>query len=142
MVMWPPVTITMKVPCQLFHINLAALIVTAEVLNGTTSNKAVPATAFVQVCGLQDLYHVFCSTLGITKALISQIYDWIIHRQPSLLAMVQLMAACSMIQGLRSWRRRSNTQQDDSLTRRMKSLDHKATESHTLFNFGATSPSG
>lgn len=135
MVMWPSYFI------MLSHSSLYALLavvaITAEALRGTTATNTLPASTSVPVSALQDLRHALYSALLSSGALIRQRYQRIIQGQLNHLDMVQLLAACSIIHGIRLWRRR--TQREESEIREAGPADHKATRERDL---GAGSQSG
>jgi pimeloyl-ACP methyl ester carboxylesterase len=84
---------------------LAAIVVTAEALRGITSTTALSASGPVQAPALQDLRHVFYSGLVYFNGLIHERYHRIVQGQVHHLDMVQLLVACSIIHGIRLWRR-------------------------------------
>ena len=135
MVMWPSYFI------MLSHSSLYALLavvaITAEALRGTTATNTLPASTSVPVSALQDLRHALYSALLSSGALIRQRYQRIIQGQLNHLDMVQLLAACSIIHGIRLWRRRS--QREESEIREAGPADHKTTRERDL---GAGSQSG
>ena len=135
MVMWPSHFIMLS-HSSLYAL-LAVIAVTAEALRGTTATNTLPASTSVQVSALQDLRHALYSALLSSGALIRQRYQRIIQGQVNHLDMVQLLAACSIIHGIRLWRRRS--QREESEIRDAGPADHKTTREWDL---GAGSQSG
>ncbi len=141
--MWPSAFIMIKTPSRSFlYARLASIVVTTEALEGNTSIKAVLAASSVRVPALQDLQHVFHSAVGIIIALIRQWYLRIIYGQLGYVDMVLLIAACSIIQGLRLWRGRSVTQRNEGEIRDVGSANHHTSRRDRGWGLGATSLSG
>lgn len=86
----------------------------AAALTGATSSHTVRVSAPVQSPALQHArdaaYHCLCSFW----TLISRRYERASRGQLGLSDMVQLIALCSIIQGLRVWRRRPASQEEDT----------------------------
>ena len=138
--MWPsPLIMPSHSP---LYALLALIVVTAAALRGVASTNVTPASASVQVPALQDLRHAFYSALVFSGTLIRQRYQRIIQGQPNLLDMVQLLAACGIIQGIRIWKRRSAVQHQESKIRDAGSTDYRATASTRGWGLGASSTSG
>ena len=141
--MWPSAFIMFITPSQSFlYARLASIVVTAEASKGFTSTNAGLAASSVRAPALQDLQHVFHSAVGFITALIRQRYLRVIHGQLGYVDMVLLIAACSIIQGLRLWRGRSVTQRNEGEIRDVGSANNHTSRRDRGWGLGATSLSG
>lgn len=87
------------------------IVAAAEVLNEPPPRDSGPASTSAPA-PFQHLSHVSTSYLALTWAVIRQKYQRTIHAQLGFVEMVQLIALCSIVQGIRLWRKRSLTQKE------------------------------
>ena len=99
------------------HAFLSQIVVTAGTSTEATSNDVGPAAGSIKLPSLQALQHAFTYLLDLPWALTRRKYQRIIQGQLSLVDLLQLMATCSIIQGIRIWGRRSAAQKAQSETR-------------------------
>ncbi|KAL9135819.1 MAG: hypothetical protein Q9175_002974 [Cornicularia normoerica] len=95
-------------------VSLSLMIVTAaEALNEPPPRHSVPASASAPA-PFQHLSHVFTSYLALAGAVIRRKYQRILHGQLGFVDMVQLIALCSFVQGIRLWHKRSLTRKEQT----------------------------
>ena len=90
-------------------ISLSLIVAAAQALNEPSPRDAVPTSASAPA-PLRQLSHASTSYLALTWALIRRKYQTALHGQLGFVDMVQLIALCSIFQGIRLWRKRSFTQ--------------------------------
>lgn len=141
--MWPSEFMMIKTSSQSFlSACVASIVVSAEAVKEITSANAVLAASSVGVPARQDLQHASLSAVGKIAASIRQRYLEVIHGQLGYVDMVLLVAACSIIQGLRLWTGRSGTQRNEGEIRDAGSPNHQASRRDRGWSIGATSLSG
>jgi len=86
---------------------------TAGALTGAPSTQAVRGLASVQNAALNDTQDAVRSALSFCLDIVRQEYGRAIQGQLGLSDMVQLVAFCGFIQGIRIWRRRSASQTEE-----------------------------
>lgn len=87
------------------------IVAAADALNESPPRHSGSASASVPAPS-QQLCHVSTSYLALAWAVIRQKYQRTLHGQLGFVDMVQLIALCSILQGLRLWRKRSLTQKE------------------------------
>lgn len=95
----------------LVSLSLMIVAAAAEALKEPPPRYPGPASASAPASS-QQLCHVSHSYLALACAVIRRKYKRTVHGQLGLVDMVQLIAICSIIQGIRLWRKRSLTQKD------------------------------
>lgn len=101
-------------PLLTFHnllISLSLIVAAAQTLNEPPPRDAVPASASAPG-PFQQLCHAPTSYLALTWELIRRKYRTALHPQLGFVDMVHLIAVCSIIQGIRLWRKRSLAQKE------------------------------
>ena len=94
-------------------ISLSLIVAAAQALNQPLPREAAPASAPAPA-PFQQLCHASTSYLAITWAVIRRKYQTLLHAQLGFVDMVQLIALCSILQGIRLWRKRSLTQKEST----------------------------
>lgn len=97
-------------PSVLLSLSLM-IVAAADALNESPPRHSGSASASVPAPS-QQLCHVSTSYLALAWAVIRQKYQRTLHGQLGFVDMVQLIALCSILQGLRLWRKRSLTQKE------------------------------
>lgn len=85
---------------------------TVGALTGAASSHAVGGLGSGQNAALNDSQNAVCSGLSFCSGLARRKYGSAVQGQLSLSDMVQLVAFCGFIQGIRVWRRRSASQEE------------------------------
>lgn len=107
-------------------VSLSLMIVAAaQALNVSPPRHTGPAFASAPA-PFQQLWHVSTSYLALARAVIRRKYQRTLHAQLDFVDMVQLIALCSIVQGIRLWRKRSLTQQALPGTGDADHAEHKA----------------
>ena len=93
------------------------IVVAAEALNEPPSQHPVRVQASASApapapAPFQQLCHVLTSYLALAWAVIRRKYQKILHGQLGFVDMVQLIALCSFVQGIRLWRNTSSTRRE------------------------------
>ena len=126
-------------PCVLGALSLM-IILAAEALNQPPPRHCEPASPSVPA-PFQLFRHVSTSYLALAWAGIRRKYQRILHGQLGLLDMVQLLALCSIVHGIRLWRKRSLTQEESpgiSDTAHAERKTGGSTKSSSQTNFGTS----
>ena len=102
------------------------IVAAAEASNEPPSQHPVRVQASVSAhapapAPFQQLCHVLTSYLALAWAVIRRKYQKILHGQLGLVDMVQLIALCSFVQGIRLWRNMSSTRKEQGS---MKDASH------------------
>ena len=85
---------------------LSLIVAAAQASNEPPPRDFIPASASAPA-PFQQLCHVSTSCLALTGAVIRRKYQRTLHGQLGFVDMVQLFALCSIVQGIRLWRKRS-----------------------------------
>ena len=104
------------------------IIAAAQVLNVSPPRHPEPAFASVPA-PFRQLWHVSTPYLTLVCGAIRRKYQRTLHAQLDFVDMVQLVALCSIVQGIRLWRKRSFTQ---------RALPGTSGADHTEHNAGAS----
>lgn len=104
---------------------LSLIVATAQALNQPSPRDAVPASAPTPA-PLWQLCHAPTSYLAPTWAVIRRKYQTALQGQLSFVDMVQLVALCGIVQGIRLWRKRSFTQKEPPGMSKADPLGRKA----------------
>lgn len=116
----------MAFPNPLFSLSLMIIAAAAaEILYEPPPRNSGPASASAQAY-FQQLCHVSISYLARAWAVIRQKYQRTLRGQLGFVDMVQLIALCSVVQGLRLWRKRSPSQQEQAGTSNAGHVERKA----------------
>lgn len=134
--MWP-LSFIMGIHPQLLTYVLISTIVIAAAAFTATSKDALPA---VSVYG--HLRHACHSTAVFSSAVMRQKYESVVQGRLTWWDMVQFMALCTVIQGARIWRRRSDTQAEKTEIRDAGSLGYKTASSDRDLGSSASFASG
>lgn len=105
-----PVFHVLTFPSDLLSLSLV-IVAAAEALNESPPRGFVPASASA-AAPFQKLCHVSTSYLALIWAVIRRKYQRTVHGQLGFVDMVQLIALCSIVQGIRLWRKRSLTKNE------------------------------
>ena len=106
-------------------LSLSLIVATAQALSEPLPRDAAPASASAPA-PLWQLCHAPTSYLAPTWAVIQRKYQTALHGRLSFVDMVQLVALCSIVQGLRLWRKRSFTQKEPPGMSKADPLGRKA----------------
>lgn len=106
-------------------LSLSLIVASAQALSEPSSRDAVPASASAPA-PLWQLCHAPASYLAPAWAVIRRKYQTALQGQLSFVDMVQLVALCSIVQGIRLWRKRSFTQEEPPGMSRIDPLGRKA----------------
>ncbi|CAD6593311.1 MAG: hypothetical protein ASARMPREDX12_007029 [Alectoria sarmentosa] len=85
---------------------LSLIVAAAQTSNEPPPRDFIPASTSAPA-PFQQIYHVSTSYLALTGAVIRRKYQRTLHGQLGFVDMVQLIALCSIVQGIRLWRKRS-----------------------------------
>ena len=92
-------------------ISLSLIVAAAQALN-EPQPRDVEAASKSPPGPFQQLCHASTSFLALAWAVIRRKYQRTLHGQLDFVDMVQLIALCSIVQGVRLWRKRSITQKE------------------------------
>lgn len=106
-------------------LSLSLIVAPAQALSQPAPWDAVPASASAPA-PLWQLCHAPTSYLAPTWAVIRRKYQTALQGQLSFVDMVQLVALCSIVQGIRLWRKRSFTHKEPPGMSRADPLGRKA----------------
>ena len=87
-------------------ISLSLIVAAAQALNQPPPRDVAPLSGPTSA-PFQHFCHASTSYLALTWAVIRRKYQKILHGQLDFVDMVQFFALCSILQGIRSWRKRS-----------------------------------
>ena len=116
----------LTLPSILIHLSL--IVAAAQALNEPQTRDAGPAVAAAPTL-FQQLCHASTSYLALIGAVIRRKYQTTLHGQLSFVDMVQLIALCSIAQGIRLWRKRSLKHTEQSRLREAGYTGRKAVDS-------------
>lgn len=113
----------------------------AQGLNEPQTREAGPAAASAST-PFHQLCHASTSYLALIWAAIRRKYQTTLHGQLSFVGMVQLIALCSIVQGIRLWRKRSLNHTEESRLRKSGYTGRKAVDSTKAQISGGSSRQG
>ena len=92
-------------------ISLSLIVAAAQALNQPPPRDTPPTSASAPA-PFQQLCYASTSYLALPWAVIRRKYQTTLHGQLGFVDMVQFIALCSIVQGIRLWRKRSLTQKE------------------------------
>lgn len=106
-------------------ISLSLIVAAAQALNQPPPRDLAPLSGSASA-PFQHFSHASTSYLALTWAVIRRKYHSILRGQLDFVDMVQFFALCSILQGIRSWRKRSLKQKAPSRPNEAGQPRHKA----------------
>ena len=107
---------------------LTILVLASTSAESTSKNVSTAVSKSFHSVSVERVLNAVNSAAALASVFIRQEYERVIHGGWNIWDMVHLMAFCTIVQGVRLWRRRSGAQTEKSKIRDAGSTDHGAAE--------------